>query len=169
VVKPRFGSGGQGVTWCADEDELVETLSSLSSTPWFEQQGVLVQELVPPQGYDLRILVAAGRVVGAIFRVAADGEWRTNVALGGVRRPVPDPPRAACEIALAAARAAGAALVGVDLVPDAAGDWTVIELNGAVEFTHEYEPGGDVFVSASGALVRSAAHFAALESAATAV
>ena len=169
VVKPRFGSGGQGVTWCADEDELVETLSSLSSTPWFEQQGVLVQELVPPQGYDLRILVAVGRVVGAIFRIAADGEWRTNVALGGVRRPVPDPPRAACEIALAAARAAGAALVGVDLVPDAEGDWTVIELNGAVEFTHEYEPGGDVFASASGALVRSAAHFAAVESAAAAV
>ena len=169
VVKPRFGSGGQGVTWCADEDELVETLSSLSSTPWFERQGVLVQELVPPQGYDLRILVAAGRVVGAIFRIAADGEWRTNVALGGVRRPVPDPPQAACEIALAAARAAGAALVGVDLVPDADGDWTVIELNGAVEFTHEYEPGGDVFASASRALVRSAAHFAAVESAATAV
>ena len=88
----------------------------LSGSTWFEQQGVLVQELVPPQGYDLRILVAAERIVGAIFRIAAEGEWRTNIALGGVRRPVPDPPPHACEIALAAARAAGAALVGVDLV-----------------------------------------------------
>ena len=99
VIKPRFGSGGQAVTWCEDEDALVERLSSLSTTSWFEQQGVLVQELVPPQGYDLRILVAAERVVGAIFRIAADGEWRTNVALGGLRRPVADPPRAACELA----------------------------------------------------------------------
>src|SRR5262245_8625325 len=118
VVKPRFGGGGRAVRWCEDEDSLVETLSLLSGTSsWFEQQGVLVQELVPPQGYDLRILVAAGLVVGAIFRIAAEGEWRTNVTLGGLRKPVSDPPRAACELALAAARAAGAALVGGDLVP----------------------------------------------------
>ncbi len=162
VVKPRFGSGGRGVTWCADEDALAATLSLFSHEPWFEQQGVLVQELVPPQGYDLRILVAAGRVVGAIFRIAAEGEWRTNVALGGARRPVPDPPRAACELALEAARAAGTALVGVDLVPDGDG-WTIIELNGAVEFTHEYKPDGDVFASAAGELVRWADRIAVFE------
>ena len=165
VVKPRFGSGGRAVTWCEDEDALVETLSSLSSTSWFEQQGVLVQELVPPLGYDLRILVAAGRVVGAIFRIAAEGEWRTNVALGGLRRPVSDPPRAACELALAAARASGAALVGVDLVPDVSGRWTIIELNGAVEFTAEYKTDGDVFDCAASALAWSAEQVAMLESA----
>jgi RimK family alpha-L-glutamate ligase len=164
VVKPRFGSGGQAVTWCEDDDGLVETLSSLSSTSWFAQQGVLVQELVPPQGYDLRILVAAETVVGAIFRIAADGEWRTNVALGGLRRPVSDPPRAACELALAAAHAAGAALVGVDLVPDVYGNWTIIELNGAVEFTAEYSTDGDVFDSAASELARSAERVAAMES-----
>jgi RimK family alpha-L-glutamate ligase len=156
VVKPRLGSGGRAATWCEDEIALVETLSSLSNTSWFEQQGVLVQELVQPQGYDLRILVAAGRVVGAIFRIAAEGEWRTNVALGGLRRPVSDPPRAACELALAAARAAGAALVGVDLVPDAYGSWTIIELNGAVEFTSEYKTDGDVFECAAAEFARSA-------------
>jgi glutathione synthase/RimK-type ligase-like ATP-grasp enzyme len=163
VVKPRFGSGGRAVTWCEDENALVETLSSLSSTSWFEQQGVLVQELVPPQGYDLRILVAAGRAVGAIFRIAADGEWRTNVGLGGLRRPVSDPPRAACELALAAARAAGAALVGVDLVPDASGSWTIIELNGAVEFTSEYKSDGDVFECIASELARSADRAVATE------
>ena len=156
VVKPRFGSGGEGVTWCGDETDLVETLSSLSETPWFEQQGVLVQEAVEPQGYDLRILVASDRIVGAIFRVAADGEWRTNVALGAVRRPVTDIPRQACELALIAAHVVGAALVGVDLVPDAEGGWTVIELNGAVEFTGEYQLAGDVFADVAGALVAHA-------------
>ena len=154
VIKPRFGSGGKGVTWCHDEDELVETLTALSGSPWFEQQGVLVQELVQPQGYDLRILVAAGRVVGAIFRIAAEGEWRTNIALGGVRQPVADPPLQACELALAAAGAAGAALVGVDLIPDGDDGWTILELNGAVEFTREYQPGGDVFADVAGELVR---------------
>jgi [lysine-biosynthesis-protein LysW]---L-2-aminoadipate ligase len=156
VVKPRFGSGGKGVALCTDEDALCDALSQLSSVPWFEQQGVLVQELVPPRGYDLRVLVAGERVVGAVFRVAADGEWRTNISLGGSRRPVADPPQQACEIALAAARASGAALVGVDLVQDGLGDWTVIELNGAVEFTQEYQPEGDVFADVSGELTRLA-------------
>jgi [lysine-biosynthesis-protein LysW]---L-2-aminoadipate ligase len=156
VVKPRFGSGGRAVTLCPDEDALVDTLARLSSVPWFEQQGVLVQELVPPQGYDLRILVAGGRIVGAIFRIAAEGEWRTNIALGGSRRPVADPPPQACEIALAAAHAAGTALVGVDLLQDGFGGWTVIELNGAVEFTREYQSEGDVFADVAAELARQA-------------
>jgi RimK family alpha-L-glutamate ligase len=164
VVKPRFGSGGKGVTLCEDEEALCDTLSRLSAVPWFEQQGVLVQELVPPQGYDLRVLVAGQRIVGAIFRIAAEGEWRTNIALGGSRRPVADPPHDACEIALAAAAAAGATLVGVDLVQDGLGNWTVIELNGAVEFTHEYQPGGDVFGDVAAEVAREAV--ASLEAAA---
>lgn len=156
VVKPRFGSGGKAVTRCDDEASLCDTLALLSGSTWFDQQGVLVQELVRPQGYDLRILVAAERIVGAIFRIAAEGEWRTNIALGGVRRPVPDPPREACELALTAAQAAGAALVGVDLVPDMDGSWTVIELNGAVEFMDAYQPNGDVFSEVAGGLARRA-------------
>ena len=117
---------------------------------------MLVQKLVPPQGYDLRVIVTSQRIVGAIFRIAAEGEWRTNIALGGSRRAVADPPPQACEIALAAARATGAALVGVDLVQDGSGGWTVIELNGAVEFTREYQPAGDVFADIAAELARQA-------------
>ena len=103
-----------------------------------------MQELVEPQGFDLRLLVAAGEVVGAIERVAAPGEWRTNIALGGTRRRT-NPPVEACAIAARAAAAVRGDLVGVDLIP-AGSSWRVIEINGAVDFNDDYSlDGGDVF------------------------
>jgi RimK family alpha-L-glutamate ligase len=137
VVKPRFGSWGRDVTLCESRSELERRLRRLNRKPWFRRQGALVQELVQPQGYDLRILVAAGEVVGAVKRVAAPGEWRTNIALGGSRSET-DPPARARQIALRAAAALGTDLVGVDLLPNGEGAWTVLELNGAVDFTSEY-------------------------------
>jgi RimK family alpha-L-glutamate ligase len=147
VVKPRFGSWGRDVVLCADRRQLAEALEKLSERSWFRRQGVLVQELVPPLGHDLRVVVAGGGVVGAVRRQAADGEWRTNVALGAERQSV-DPPRAALEVALAAAAASGADLVGIDLLPTLDDGWTVVELNGAVEFTDEYSLDRDVFAAA---------------------
>jgi [lysine-biosynthesis-protein LysW]--L-2-aminoadipate ligase len=152
VVKPRFGSWGRDVYRCEDSLQLAACLASLAGRPWFERQGVLVQELVPPRGYDLRVIVAAGVVAGAIERVSADGEWRTNIALGGWRRPT-DPPAEARLLAVDAAAALDADLVGVDLLPDGHGGWTVLEINGAVDFTSEYSlDGGDVFIEVAHAL-----------------
>jgi RimK family alpha-L-glutamate ligase len=156
VVKPRFGSWGRDVFRCDDMHQLHDTLAVIRSRDWYGSHGALVQELVPPQGYDLRIVVAAGRVLGAVFRVAAEGEWRTNVALGAVRKPVTDLPRDACEIACAAGRAAGTALAGVDLLPNGRGGWQVAELNGAVEFSSEYAPFGDVFAECAAVLAQAA-------------
>jgi RimK family alpha-L-glutamate ligase len=152
VVKPRFGSWGRDVYRCEDSLQLAACLASLADRPWFERQGVLVQELIPPHGYDLRIIVAGGVVAGAIERVAADGEWRTNIALGGWRRPT-DPPAEARLLAVEAAAALGGDLVGVDLLPDGKGGWTVVEINGAVDFTCEYSlDGGDVFIEVAESL-----------------
>ena len=107
----------------------------------------LAQELIPPRGRDLRLLVAGGEVVGAIERVAQAGEWRTNVALGGERRAV-RPPEDACRLAVRAAAAIGADLVGVDLLPDGEGGYVVLELNGAADFTQDYSlDGADVFAT----------------------
>jgi RimK family alpha-L-glutamate ligase len=156
VMKPRFGSWGLEVHRCDDAAALDDALAAVRTTHWFERHGALLQELVPPQGYDLRIVVAAGRVVGAVYRVAAPGEWRTNVALGGVRRPVTDPPRAAAALALEAARAVGIDLAGIDLLPDGEGAWVVAEINGAVEFNQEYAPWADVFAETAALLAWAA-------------
>jgi RimK family alpha-L-glutamate ligase len=145
VVKPRFGSWGMDVVLCQNTAELRRHLAAIVDRPWFASHGALVQELVPPRGHDVRLVVAGGCVVGAIRRVAAPGEWRTNVALGAVREPV-EPSADACELAIRTAAAVEGDLVGVDLIPGADGGLVVIEVNGAVEFNHAYSlQGADVF------------------------
>ncbi|MGZ8694330.1 MAG: ATP-grasp domain-containing protein [Gaiellaceae bacterium] len=149
VVKPRFGSWGRGIERCEDAAELRACLRRASRRRLFRRRGVLVQEYVENAAVDLRVVVAGGHVVGAVQRVAAAGEWRTNISLGGTRQPV-DAPLEARELAVAAAEAVGGDLVGVDLLPTADG-YTVLELNGAVDFTDAY--GDDVFVRAARLLV----------------
>jgi len=155
VVKPRFGSWGRDVLLCEDRAQVKAALEALSTRPWFRRQGVLVQELVPPLGHDLRIVVAAGQIVGAVQRVSPPGEWRTNVALGAHRLPA-DPPQAVRELAIGAAAAAETDLVGIDLMPTRDGGWVVIEMNGAVEFTDAYSLDRNVFSAAAEALAGAA-------------
>ena len=151
VFKPRFGSWGKELVRCDDEDAIDRALVELESKPWFQATGAIAQKLVSPKGYDLRIVVAAGRVVGAIRRVAAAGEWRTNIALGARREPVSPPPEA-CAVALRAAAAIDGALVGVDLIPADLGTWVVLEVNGAVDFNATYSLRNDVFADTIDAL-----------------
>jgi len=151
VLKPRFGSWGQDVVRCDDAEAIERSLTELRTRPWFEATGCIAQKLVAPRGYDLRIVVARGRVIGAVRRVAAPGEWRTNVALGARRETVVPPPEA-CAIAIAAAGAIEGDLVGVDLLPADLGTWVVLEVNGAVDFTSAYSVDDDVFAAATAAL-----------------
>jgi [lysine-biosynthesis-protein LysW]--L-2-aminoadipate ligase len=155
VVKPRFGSWGRDVILCPTDDSLVAALGALSERSWFAAYGAIVQELVPPLGFDVRVIVAGGEVIGAIQRRAAPGEWRTNIALGATREQYA-PDSEVVALAQAAGLASGLDLVGVDLLPRDGG-WVVLELNGAADFTRDYAAGGDVFEAALAALARAAA------------
>jgi RimK family alpha-L-glutamate ligase len=153
VAKPRFGSWGRDVELCGDRRAFDDYIRRMQRRDWWRSGGV-VQELVPPRSSDLRVIVAGGQVVGGAMRLAAPGEWRTNVALGG--RPVAaTPPPEACELALAATRQIGIDFGGVDLLPEE-DSWVVLEVNGAVDMRPSYSLGADVFSAALASLELSA-------------
>lgn len=140
VVKPRFGSWGTDVVLCRTRGDLDRALAAVSSRPWWIRHGALVQEFVPGAGRDLRLLGAGGEIIGGAVRVAAAGEWRTNISVGGHLEPADPPPEALAE-AGRAVRALAIDLAGVDLLPWDGG-WVVLELNGAVDFDERYALGG---------------------------
>jgi RimK family alpha-L-glutamate ligase len=141
VVKPRFGSGGVDLAVCRDREELAWHLRSISGKPWFVRHGALVQQLVETGGRDLHLVVAGDRVIGAVERRARPGRWSTS---GGVVSPI-NPSAEVREVAVEAARAVGAFLAGVDVLPDPSGP-LVLELDAAVEFSTAYSLGtSDVF------------------------
>jgi RimK family alpha-L-glutamate ligase len=162
VLKPRFGSWGRDVVLCRTAADLDDALERASLRGWFREHGALAQELVTPLGWDIRVVVSGGRIVGAARRVAAPGEWRTNVALGGRSEPFQPPPLARA-LALAAASAVRGDLVGVDLLPTSAG-YVISEVNGAVDFQPYYALDfEDVYTEAVLELLRVARDRRALE------
>jgi tetrahydromethanopterin:alpha-L-glutamate ligase len=125
VVKPLFGSEGRGLVRVSDPELALRTFRTL------ERLGCVlyVQRHVKNPGYDIRAFVLGGRILGAIRRHAISGEWRTNIAVGG-RPEVCTLDPEADRLAIRSARAVGAVMAGVDLLPDLdRGGWTVLEVN----------------------------------------
>jgi ribosomal protein S6--L-glutamate ligase len=117
VAKPLFGSRGRGIS----------RVSSDSEATAIGAGGVAyLQEFIPHPGWDLRILVV-GDDAFAMRRVAAAGEWRTNVSLGG-RPETVEVPAEVIAIARRAAATVGATIAGVDILPGPDGP-VVLEVN----------------------------------------
>jgi tetrahydromethanopterin:alpha-L-glutamate ligase len=125
VVKPLFGSEGRGLMRIGDKELAWRTFHAL------ERLGsvLYLQRVVRHPGHDLRVFVLRGSVLGVMRRHASPGEWRANVSLGGRAESCRLDPEAE-RLALAAARAVGAELAGVDLIHDLdRGCLVVIEVN----------------------------------------
>jgi len=88
---------------------------------------------------DVRVYVVGGTIVGAMRRRAPDGEWRTNVALGGdVTDVTDDLDDRARRIATEAAAVLGLDIAGVDLFA-VDGKWYVLEVNPTAGFKGLFE------------------------------
>ncbi len=125
VIKPIFGSLGHGMVRVSDPEVARRIVRTLDQT----RTVFYVQRAIDHGGRDIRVFVVGGAVRGAIERRAPEGEWRTNVAIGGSAKPF-DLPDAWAQLALRAAAAVGADYAGVDLLPSRDGTIYVLEVNG---------------------------------------
>jgi RimK family alpha-L-glutamate ligase len=125
IVKPIFGSMGHGLVRVTDPDVGFRVLRALEQV----RSVFYVQQRIDHGGRDVRALVVGGRVLAAIERQAREGEWRTNVSLGGSAHRI-ELPVAWERLAIAAAAATGADYAGVDLLPARDGSVFVLEVNG---------------------------------------
>ncbi|HYD15252.1 MAG TPA: glutathione synthase [Hyphomicrobium sp.] len=82
IVKPLYGNGGASVFRIGPEDTNVGSLVELFQTVFREP--FMVQEYRPEvRAGDKRIILIDGKVAGAINRVPAEGETRSNLHVGG--------------------------------------------------------------------------------------
>lgn len=132
VLKPLVGSHGRLVSLVTDLD-LAKTLLEHEEAMGNGLHRVhYIQQFVEKPSRDLRVVVVGSRVVASIYRYAPEGEWRTNVAMGGRAEPC-RLSREAEELALRAVEALDAEVAGVDLM-EAREGLLVNEVNPTVEF-----------------------------------
>jgi RimK family alpha-L-glutamate ligase len=136
VYKTAIGTHGGG-TWKVDLTEPVN--------PRVGNRQAFLQELIErdeAEHRDLRVYIVAGQIVGAMYRYAQEGEWRTNVSLGGeVENAIEDMPEAAAETALYAAEIMDLDYAGVDLIEGDEG-WFVLEINPTAGFRGLFNASG---------------------------
>ena len=119
IVKPLFGNGGAGVFHLGPDDENLNALLELFTDLYREP--IIVQRYLPEvrQG-DKRIILIDGRPAGAINRVPAKGEARSNMHAGGKATKSQLTPREQeiCEAIGPALKERGLIFVGIDVIGD---------------------------------------------------
>jgi RimK family alpha-L-glutamate ligase len=127
VLKPLFGSKGVGITRLNDKgfaEYVINTLNKLNEVFY-------LQEFVPHNNRDIRILVLGDRAIAGMYRVSDN--WKTNIHAGARSEPleITDELR---NLAIKAAKAVKTEIAGVDIVESDEG-LQVIEVNSIPGFT----------------------------------
>jgi ribosomal protein S6--L-glutamate ligase len=122
VVKPIFGGEGRGIMRVSDPDMAWRVFSTLEQL----RAVIYLQEFLPSQGYDLRLLV----IDDAIFCVRRENpdDWRTNAGRGG-RFTAHSPTFEQVDLAFRAAKTVGVWMAGIDILPTSEGRNVILEVN----------------------------------------
>lgn len=117
VIKPLYGNGGSGVFFLtaddANFDAVLEQFFAISREP------VMVQAFVAGvRDGDKRIILLDGEPVGALNRIPADGQIRSNLAVGGraAATELSDADRMICDRIGPELKARGLYFVGIDVI-----------------------------------------------------
>jgi len=125
ILKPLYGNGGAGVFKLKAGDSNLASLHELFSG--INREPLIMQQFLPDvvKG-DKRVILVDGEPVGAINRVPAAGETRSNMHVGGRPEKVAltDRDREICARIGPLLREKGQIFVGIDVI----GDW-LTEIN----------------------------------------
>ena len=125
VVKPLFGNGGAGVFLIREGDPNLASLLEMHVAR--SREPLMIQRYEPAvRAGDKRIILVDGQPLGAINRVPAEGEARSNMHVGGRPEHVELSARdhAICERIGPTLRERGLIFVGIDVI----GEW-LTEIN----------------------------------------
>ncbi|NMM44990.1 glutathione synthase [Rhodospirillaceae bacterium KN72] len=119
IVKPLFGNGGAGVFHLRPDDSNLASLMEMFLAS--SREPVMVQRYMPEvRKGDKRIILVDGKAVGAINRVPAEGEARSNMHVGG--RPdktdITPAEHKICEAIGPLLKERGLIFVGIDVIGD---------------------------------------------------
>ncbi|CAG0910789.1 unnamed protein product, partial [Cyprideis torosa] len=125
ILKPLYGNGGAGVFRLDANDRNLSSLYELFTG--FSREPLIVQKYLPDvTAGDKRVILIDGEPVGAINRVPAKGEVRSNMHVGG--RPekieLSERDREICDRIGPTLRDHGQVFVGIDVI----GTW-LTEIN----------------------------------------
>ena len=119
ILKPLYGNGGAGVFRLDRQDRNLTSLHELFTG--FSREPLIVQKFLPDVSKgDKRVILVDGEPVGAINRVPAEGETRSNMHVGG--RPekigLSDRDREICAAIGPLLKEKGQIFVGIDVIGD---------------------------------------------------
>jgi glutathione synthase len=119
VVKPLFGNGGAGVFRIKPDDENLAALLEMHFAR--SREPLMFQRYEPAvRRGDKRIILVDGEAMGAINRVPAEGEARSNMHVGGraEKSELSARDREICAAIGPTLRAQGMIFVGIDVIGD---------------------------------------------------
>ena len=125
ILKPLYGNGGAGVFKLHAADSNLASLHEMFTG--ISREPMIVQKFLPAVSKgDKRVILVDGEPVGAINRVPAEGETRSNMHVGGRPEKVAltDRDREICARIGPLLREKGQIFVGIDVI----GDW-LTEIN----------------------------------------
>jgi glutathione synthase len=117
VMKPLYGKGGEAVFRLQREDLNFGSLYDLFAATFREQW--VVQKFLPAVKYgDKRIILVDGEFAGAVNRVPAPDDLRSNMVRGGspAKTDLSDREREICDRIGPALRERGLLFVGIDVI-----------------------------------------------------
>jgi glutathione synthase len=119
IVKPLYGNGGAGIFHLKDDDRNLASLLEMFAQ-MFREPFIVQRYLKDVRKGDKRIILIDGEAVGAINRVPAEHDSRSNMHVGGRAEATELTPREReiCERIGPSLKQRGFILVGIDVIGD---------------------------------------------------